>query len=44
MVFSSPSEFFIGEINGWTYQAFDVNIEYLGEMTNVTMGHSWDEL
>ncbi|MFC1487001.1 hypothetical protein ACFLRN_04850 [Thermoproteota archaeon] len=35
-------EFFIGDINGWDYQVFDFNIEYSGEMTDLTSGYSWD--
>ena len=36
------TEYFIGEINGWHYQAFDVNIEYYGEMSDLNSGYSWD--
>ena len=35
-------EFFIGEINGLDYQAFDVNIECPGEITDLSSGYSWD--
>jgi len=35
-------EFFIGEINGLNYQSFDFNIEYSGEMTDLSSGYSWD--
>lgn len=35
-------EFFIGDINGLDYQVFDFNIEYSGDMTDLTSGYSWD--
>ena len=36
------SEFFIGDINGWDYQAFNVNIECPGEITDISSSYSWD--
>ena len=33
----------IGDINGWDYKAFDVNVEYSGEMAEVNTGYKWDD-
>ncbi len=32
----------IGDINGWDHKAFDVNVEYSGEMAEVVTGYKWD--
>ena len=34
-------EFLIGDINLLQYQTFDVNVEYSGELTEVSTGVSW---
>jgi hypothetical protein len=36
------AEFPIGDIKGWQYEAFDVNVEYSGEMANVHATYDWD--
>jgi hypothetical protein len=32
----------LGDINGWNYKAFDVNVEYSGEMAEVFTSYMWD--
>ncbi|PVX26151.1 MAG: hypothetical protein CW691_02345 [Candidatus Bathyarchaeum sp.] len=36
------AEFPIGDIKGWQYEAFDVNVEYSGEMAKVHATYDWD--
>ncbi|MCW4016324.1 MAG: hypothetical protein NWF06_08140 [Candidatus Bathyarchaeota archaeon] len=36
------AEFPIGDIKGWQYEAFDVNVEYSGEMAKVSATYDWD--
>lgn len=36
------AEIQIGDISGWRYEAFDVNVEYSGEMATVSTTYSWD--
>ena len=35
-------EIFVGDLDIFQYQEFDVNIEYSGELSHVTAGYSWD--
>jgi hypothetical protein len=42
-VWLERAEIPIGDINGWGYRAFDVNIEYSGEMAEVITGYKWDD-
>jgi hypothetical protein len=34
----------IGDINGWDEKAFDINVEYSGEMAEVLTSYKWDNI
>jgi hypothetical protein len=37
------TEYVVGDISGWSYQTFDFNIEYSGEVADISAGYRWNE-
>ena len=41
-IWLEKAEITIGDIDGWNYIAFDVNVDYSGEMADVFTTYAWD--
>ena len=37
------TEYVVGDIEGWNYQNFDFNIEYIGKLAELYAGYKWNE-